>query len=74
MKRRFNGRETDCANFAGGELKKKMKQVIGSEDEKKLPVKRQFDAGESNCSTSAEDGDFEEEDGGGYRVGGGVVG
>ncbi|XP_009609318.1 F-box protein GID2 [Nicotiana tabacum] len=59
MKRQFDGGETDCANFAGGgELKKKMKQVIESEEEKKLPMKRQFDAGETTCTTSAGDGDM----------------
>ncbi|KAJ8541153.1 hypothetical protein K7X08_001969 [Anisodus acutangulus] len=49
MKRQFNGGEIDCANFAGGdELKKMKKQVLESseEEEIKLPMKRQFDAGD----------------------------
>ncbi|KAK4352149.1 hypothetical protein RND71_027667 [Anisodus tanguticus] len=51
MKRQFNGGETDCANFAGGdELKKMKKQVLESseEEEIKLPMKRQFDAGDGD--------------------------
>lgn len=56
MKRQIDGGETD---FVGGdELKKMKKQVVESEEEKKLPMKRQFDAGEANCTTSAGDGDL----------------
>ncbi|MCD9645958.1 hypothetical protein HAX54_035397 [Datura stramonium] len=59
MKRQFDGGETDCFNFAGGdELKKMKKQALESEEQKKLPMKRQFDAGDANCTISAGDGDL----------------
>lgn len=57
MKRQF---DAGVSNFAAGdELKKMKKQVVESEEEKKLPMKRQLHAGEANCSTtSTGDGDL----------------
>uniref|UniRef100_A0A3Q7GA49 F-box domain-containing protein n=1 Tax=Solanum lycopersicum TaxID=4081 RepID=A0A3Q7GA49_SOLLC len=48
MKRQFDAGETDWANFTGGDHVKKMKkEMLELEEERKLPMKRQFEA---NCA------------------------
>ncbi|KAL3340403.1 hypothetical protein AABB24_028839 [Solanum stoloniferum] len=50
MKRQFIAGETDWANFTGGDdVKKIKKEVLELEEERKLPMKRQFEA---NCATT----------------------
>ena len=48
MNRQFDAGETDWANFTGGDHVKKMKkEMLELEEERKLPMKRQFEA---NCA------------------------